>query len=133
MTQPLIALDSVVLDSDGRVLVIRRKNPPYQGQYALPGGFMEYGETVEQGAARELKEETGLVAVSQQLIGVYSNPDRDPRGHVVSIAFLTKVSHFDARAADDAMTAEFIGPEQIDQFAFDHRTILLDALFLRPE
>src|SRR4051812_44717105 len=106
--QPSIAVDSVVFDSEGRLLLIRRKEQPFQGQFALPGGFLGYGESVEQGGARELTEETGLHATSQRLVGVYSAPDRDPRGHVISIAYLTEVSHFEPRAADDAASAEFV-------------------------
>ncbi|HQE72151.1 MAG TPA: NUDIX hydrolase, partial [Methanothrix soehngenii] len=80
---PLLAADAVILFQDGIVL-IRRNNPPYQGCYALPGGFVEIGETVEEAAIREAREETGLDINLLGLVGVYSDPARDPRGHVVS-------------------------------------------------
>jgi 8-oxo-dGTP diphosphatase len=76
--QPSFSVDCVVFDPMDRLLLIRRKNPPFQGRYALPGGFIEYGETTESAAARELSEETALVATKLSLIGVYSEPNRDP-------------------------------------------------------
>ncbi len=79
METPLLAADALVLYGDGIVL-IRRENPPYQGFYALPGGFVEVGETVEEAVRREAREETGLDIVPIKLVGVYSKPDRDPRG-----------------------------------------------------
>ncbi len=129
--QPSFAVDCVVFDPQGRLLLIRRKNPPFQGQYALPGGFIEYGETTEQAAARELSEETGLHAVQLSLVGVYSDPGRDPRGHVVSIAYLTRVSHFAPQAADDAAQAEFVADWDDQELAFDHNKIVSDARALR--
>ena len=129
--QPALAADCVVFDPQGRLLLIRRKNPPFQGQYALPGGFVDYGETTEQAAARELAEETGLAAVALSLIGVYSDPARDPRQHVVSIAYLVRVTDFVARAGDDASKAEFVADWRDQMLAFDHNKIVADALALR--
>src|SRR5690349_1621851 len=88
---PLLAADCVVFDERGRLLLIRRRNPPFQGQFALPGGFVGVGETVEAAAVRELKEETGLDGTAVKLVGVYSDPKLDPRGHTVSIAFCISV------------------------------------------
>ena len=129
--QPALAADCVVFDPQGRLLLIRRKNPPFQGQYALPGGFVDYGETTEQAAARELAEETGLTAVALSLIGVYSDPGRDPRGHMVSIAYLVRVADFIPRAGDDAAGAAFVADWQGEALAFDHNKIVADALALR--
>ena len=126
--QPALAADCVVFDLQGRLLLIRRKNPPFQGQYALPGGFVEYGETIEQAAARELAEETGLAAVSLSLVGVYSDPARDPRQHVVSVAYLVRVADFFPHAGDDASLAEFVTDWQRETLAFDHDKIVADAL-----
>src|SRR5512137_831324 len=100
---PLLAVDAVILFEEGIVL-IKRDNPPFEGCYALPGGFVEVGETVEAAAGREAREETGLVIELLGLVGIYSNPARDPRGHVVSAAFLARgrgelVSGSDARMA----------------------------------
>src|SRR5882762_3948105 len=121
--QPALSVDCVVFDPQGRLLLIRRKHPPFQGQYALPGGFVEYGETTERAAARELLEETGLKADKLSLVGVYSAPNRDPRGHTVSVAYLTRVSHFEPQAGDDAAHAEFVARWENMQLAFDHNTI----------
>ena len=127
--QPAITVDAVVFDPEGKLLLIRRKNPPYQGQYALPGGFVEVGETTEQAVARELLEETGLVAEMVKLIGVYSDPHRDPRQHVISIAYLVGVSHYNPQAGDDATTAEFMEYRPY-QLAFDHDKIVQAARWL---
>jgi ADP-ribose pyrophosphatase YjhB (NUDIX family) len=91
---PALTVDCVVFDPDGRLLLIRRKNPPFRGQYALPGGYVDYGETTEHAAARELAEETSLAAVTMSLIGVFSDPHRDPRGHTVSIAYRVGVANY---------------------------------------
>jgi 8-oxo-dGTP diphosphatase len=125
---PSLAVDCVVFDPGGRLLLIHRKNPPFRGQYALPGGYVEYGETTEQAAARELAEETGLVAVDLSLIGVYSDPRRDPRGHVVSIAYRVSVAGRDLRAGDDAADAAFVADWEQLELAFDHRKIVDDAM-----
>src|SRR5947208_2125026 len=127
LEQPWLAVDCVVFDEQDKLLLIRRKNPPFQGQYALPGGFIEYGETVETAAARELTEETGLVPAKLELVGVYSDPDRDPRRHVISIAYLARVTHYASRAGDDATHAEFVGDWTSLQLAFDHNKIVSDA------
>jgi 8-oxo-dGTP diphosphatase len=131
--QPALAADCVVFDPQGRLLLIRRKNPPFQGHYALPGGFVEYGETTEQAAARELAEETGLTATALALIGVYSAPGRDPRGHTVSIAYLVRVADFAPQAGDDAANAEFVAGWQRETLAFDHTKIVTDALALKAK
>jgi 8-oxo-dGTP diphosphatase len=103
--QPALAADSVVFDKAGRLLLIRRKNPPFQGQYALPGGFVDYGERMEAAALRELREETGIEGRIVRLIGVYSRPDRDPRGHCVSAVYLVDAGDQQPVAGDDAASA----------------------------
>ena len=89
---PALTVDCVVIDGEGRLLLIRRGNPPHKGKYALPGGFVDVGETVEDACRRELMEETGVKAGRLQLVGVYSDPSRDPRGHTCSVAFLTRIA-----------------------------------------
>lgn len=127
---PLLATDCVVLDSAGPVLLIRRKNEPYRGALALPGGFVEIGESVETACRRELREETGLEADQLELVGVYSDPARDPRGHVCSVTFLTRIDRGQAVAGDDAVAVEWIRDPDEHQLAFDHARILRDALNL---
>ena len=128
MKTPFLAADAVLL-LQGKLVLIRRKNPPYQGFYALPGGFVEIGETVESAAIRETKEETGLDAKILDLVGVYSDPGRDPRGHVVSIAYLAEGSG-EMASGSDATSAEVVSLKNLPSLAFDHRKIIKDALKL---
>lgn len=127
---PLLTVDCVVVDSEGRILLIRRKNAPFEGQYALPGGFVDIGETVEAAAKRELMEETGVKAGKLRLIGVYSDPARDNRGHTCSVAYLTIVKTPKAAAGDDAAEVAWIANWRREKLAFDHRKILTDAMKL---
>jgi 8-oxo-dGTP diphosphatase len=124
---PLLAADCVVLDTRGRVLLIRRKFPPFEGRYALPGGFVEIGETVEEAARRELAEETGVKAGKLRLLGVYSDPRRDPRGHTCSVVFLVSTPRARPKAGDDAAAADWIKDWTKVDLAFDHAQILADA------
>ena len=124
---PLLATDCVVFNPRGEVLLIKRKNPPFQGQLALPGGFVEIGETVEDACRRELMEETGVKAGRLTLLGVYSDPNRDPRGHTVSVVYLTRVRSTKVEAGDDAAAAQWVGNWRRLPLAFDHAKILADA------
>jgi 8-oxo-dGTP diphosphatase len=124
---PLLTADCVVFDAKGRVLLVRRKHPPFQGHYALPGGFVEIGETVEDACRRELLEETGAKAGTLRLVGVYSDPRRDPRGHTCSVVFLTRVRQAKPTAGDDAAAAEWVEDWSKIDLAFDHAKILADA------
>jgi 8-oxo-dGTP diphosphatase len=125
---PLLAADAVIFYAGGIVL-IERDNPPFAGSYALPGGFIEIGETVEAAAVREAQEETGLDIELLGLVGVYSDPARDPRGHVVSIAFLAR-GRGDIFAGSDARAARIFSLNSLPDLAFDHGKIISDALAL---
>ncbi len=125
---PLLTVDCVVVDAKGRVLLIRRANPPFKGCHALPGGFVKEGETVEDACRRELLEETGVAADRLTLVGVYSDPGRDPRGHTVSVAFLARVKSARPTAGSDAAQAEWVAHPMEVALAFDHARILADAL-----
>jgi 8-oxo-dGTP diphosphatase len=116
-----------VFDARGRVLLIRRKNPPFQGGYALPGGFVDVGERIEDACRRELSEETGLKVGNLRLIGVYSDPKRDPRGHTCSVAYLARVDDANPIAGDDAAAVEWVADWRSQSLAFDHAEILADA------
>ncbi|ASJ07902.1 NUDIX hydrolase [Thermococcus siculi] len=122
----------VVILYNGGVVLIKRKHEPFKDHYALPGGFVEYGETVEEAAVREAKEETGLDVRLLRLVGVYSDPNRDPRGHTVTTAFLA-VGFGDLKAGDDAKEVHVVPIDEALELplAFDHRRILGDALSLR--
>lgn len=124
--RPFLTVDCVVIH-DGSVVLIRRAYEPFKGWYALPGGFVEVGETVEDACRRETREETGLVVQNLQLIGVYSDPARDPRRHTVSVAFLARADISSLKAGDDASSAELVSDWQNAQVAFDHKKILTDA------
>ena len=125
---PLLAVDAVILFQDGIVL-IKRDRPPFAGSYALPGGFVEVGETVEAATVREAREETGLAIDLLGLVGVYSNPARDPRGHVVSAAFLAR-GRGELLAGSDARSAQVFPLQSLPPLAFDHDKIISDALSL---
>lgn len=119
----------VVITSEEGVVLIRRGSEPFAGQWALPGGFVEVGETVEEAAIREAAEETGLAVEVARLVGVYSDPERDPRGHNVSVAFLARVLSGELSAATDASEVALIDPSSVE-LAFDHGRIVNDALSL---
>lgn len=124
---PKIMVDVIVPSEEGHVLLIRRGSDPYEGQWALPGGFVEVGETLEAAAAREAEEETGLEVEIIRLVGVYSDPDRDPRGHNVSVAYLARAQEGEPSGASDAAEAAFLDPSTVE-LAFDHKKIVADAL-----
>ncbi|MBM3329431.1 MAG: NUDIX hydrolase [Calditrichaeota bacterium] len=127
---PYLTVDAVVIDERG-VLLIRRRNPPYG--WALPGGFVERGESVESAVRREAREETGLEIEDLRLIGVYSDPDRDPRFPTASVVYLCRAKG-DPRSADDAAEVRFFSHKSLpDEIAFDHRRIIDDAFRLRLE
>jgi 8-oxo-dGTP diphosphatase len=128
---PALAVDTLILDPARGVLLIRRGNPPFQGRWALPGGFVEVGETCEAACVREAREETGLDVEPVQLVGVYSSPDRDPRGHTVSPVYLCRVLGGNANAGDDASEARWFSDLTGVELAFDHARVLADA-FVRP-
>jgi len=126
---PLLTVDAVILMNDRKDLVlIRRKNPPFQNFYALPGGFVEIGETVEDACIREVKEETNINVKIIKLIGVFSDPKRDPRGHTVTIAYLCEPisKKEEPKALDDAAALELIPLSKIISLdlAFDHKNII---------
>ena len=124
---PLLTVDIIIELRDlvdRPIVLISRKNPPLG--WALPGGFVDIGETVEQAAVREAKEETGLDIQIVKMIGVYSGPRRDPRGHAVSVAFAA-FSTGTPKAADDAASVDVVSPHDLaERLAFDHSTILAD-------
>jgi 8-oxo-dGTP diphosphatase len=125
---PALTVDIVIKRRDGSIILVKRLNPPFKGEWALPGGFVEYGETVEAAAIREAKEETGIDVELVRIVGVYSAPNRDPRGHTVSICYLAREVGGELRADTDAKEARSIQPSSLpERLAFDHRQMLIDA------
>ncbi len=124
---PRLTVDAVAL-RDGKVLLIRRARPPYSHAWALPGGFVEPGETTEAAVLRELREETGVSGSVRGLVGVYSDPGRDPRGSTVSVTYLVAAGPEEPSGGDDAAAAEYHEVAALPELAFDHARILQDAL-----
>jgi 8-oxo-dGTP diphosphatase len=108
---------------DGRIVLIRRKNEPFKGKWALPGGFAEADETAEQCCAREALEETGLSVRVKKLIGVFSGPDRDPRG-TVAAAYLCEAVGGELKGGDDAKEAKWFPLKELPELGFDHEKII---------
>lgn len=124
-----VTTDSVVFGVDGKqlsVLLIERAGEPFKGSWAIPGGFLEINETVENCAKRELKEETGLMNVYLQQFHVFSKVDRDPRDRVITVAFwgVVQQSDFHAKAGDDAANVKWFNINQLPSLAFDHDDII---------
>lgn len=120
-----LTADAIIV-KDKKILLVKRKNNPFKGMWALPGGFVNYGERVEDAVKREAKEETNLDVEDTKLIGVYSAPDRDPRGHTVTIAYSCETSNSQAKAADDAEEVKWWDLGELPEIAFDHALIVQD-------
>jgi len=129
---PSLTVDGIIRQND-KLLLIKRKNPPFKGTYALPGGFVEYNETVEKAVVREVEEETGLETEINKLIGVYSSPDRDPRGHMVSTVFSLDIIGGSLKGGSDAEKAQFFDISELPELAFDHGYIITDFLALHEK
>jgi len=123
---PTLTVDVVIL-KENSVVLIKRKKDPFKGMWAIPGGFVEWGETVEEAAIREAKEETGLDVEIEKLLGVYSEFGRDPRGHIISVCFLCKEIGGDLGAATDSEEARWFKLSELPELAFDHEKILGDV------
>jgi 8-oxo-dGTP diphosphatase len=127
-----VAVDAVVfsiIKGDLNILLITRKYPPFKGQCAIPGGFVRKEESLEAAAKRELTEETGVKDIYLKQIGAYGDVNRDPRGRVISIAFLALISpDHDLKATSDALDAKWYPIDELPKLAFDHGAIIKHAL-----
>lgn len=126
---PSVTADCVVFGYEGKklhILLIERRNNPYKGHWALPGGFMEMDETIEECASRELAEETGINGIRLEQFHIFSEVDRDPRERVLSVAFLALVrkADYNVTGRDDAARAEWFSMEDLPSLAFDHAAII---------
>lgn len=122
------ASDAILIDS-GKILLIRRSKEPGKGQWAVPGGRIEDNETAEECLVREMKEETGLDIEPTRLIGIYSEPDRDPRG-IIAAAYLVKQTGGKQAPGDDAGEVKWFPVDRLPELAFDHEKMVEDALKL---
>jgi len=125
--QPALTVDAVIHDPERGVVLIRRGHPPFAGSWALTGGFVDEGERCEVACAREIMEETGLEVEVLELVGVFSAPGRDPRGHTVSVVYRCRPVGGRLRAGDDAADARWFTDPAVEELAFDHREILAAA------
>ncbi|MFQ6085218.1 MAG: NUDIX domain-containing protein [Candidatus Bathyarchaeia archaeon] len=128
MKGPSVTVDIIIVGKDGSFVLIRRSRPPFEGYWAIPGGFVELGERVEDAAIREAKEETGLDVALRKIVGVYSDPERDPRGHVISVCFLAEEVGGELKKTEETTEVKRFNsiPNKI---AFDHEKILRNAGF----
>jgi 8-oxo-dGTP diphosphatase len=135
---PALTVDGVVLNhqvhglmgSTYSVLLIERGRPPFQGQYALPGGFVDYGEDIADAIHREIEEETGLSGLPFRQFRAFGKPDRDPRGHTVSVVYVAVVlgEQPEVLGGDDAASARWFPVDRLPDLAFDHAHILSKVL-----
>jgi 8-oxo-dGTP diphosphatase len=117
----------MVLVEDGKMLLVRRGREPFKGEWATPGGRIEDGETAEECAKREMKEETGLDVEILKLTGIYSDPKRDPRG-IIAAAYLVRRVGGIVKGGDDAEEAKWFELDSLPKLCADHKTIIADAL-----
>ena len=126
--RPAVSTDVVVVDRqhpNPKILLIQRLKDPFANQWALPGGFMEIDETLEQAAVRELEEETGLQINDMKQVGAFSQVDRDPRGRIITVAFACEITgDQQAVAADDAKSVKWFELDSLPALAFDHQEIV---------
>lgn len=124
---PSITADGILL-KDNQILLVQRKNEPFKGKWALPGGFVEYGEKTEDTVVREVFEETGLKTKIRELAGVYSDSKRDPRGHTITVVYILKRSGGKLKAGDDASDVKFFKVNKLPVLSFDHNVIIKEAI-----
>ena len=126
--RPSVTVDIVLVSRERkpRVLLIRRKNEPFAGKWAIPGGFVDMDETLEAAARRELQEETGVRADALEQLHTFGDPGRDPRGRTISVVYLGRVNagEMQPKAADDAAEVGWHFLEKLPPLAFDHDRIL---------
>lgn len=113
-----------------KLLLIKRKDDPFKGYWAIPGGFVEFNESIDEAAKRELKEETGIVDVPLEQFYTFGNPNRDPRGRVITIAHycIINIDDVKIKAGDDAENADWFNIKNLPELAFDHDMIINMAI-----
>jgi len=136
--RPAVTVDCVILahppNQPAQLLLIKRKNDPFKDKWALPGGFVDEGETLDAAAARELREETSVDPSSSQVllsqVGAFGDPGRDPRGWTITVAYaaLVPTTELGVKAADDAKDARWYAVGELPPLAFDHKLVVRTAL-----
>ena len=130
--RPAVTVDVVLFTeeaADRKILLIQRRNPPFKDHWALPGGFVEMNESLEESALRELREETGLANLQLTQLGAFGDPDRDPRGRVITVVYYGTIDATQARvvAGSDAVDARWFSTANLPTLAFDHAEIIAAA------
>jgi ADP-ribose pyrophosphatase YjhB (NUDIX family) len=131
---PIPTVDAIIQNSNS-ILLVKRSKDPYKNQFALPGGFVNEGETIEEAIKREVYEETSLEVHPIDILGVYSDPKRDPRGHIMTVVFIVLIIRGNPSAGDDAKEISWIPIEKISDIkvAFDHKLVIHDYLRWKKE
>jgi 8-oxo-dGTP diphosphatase len=131
---PIPTVDAIIQKSSS-ILLVERKKDPYKNQFALPGGFVNEGETIEEAIEREVYEETSLEVHPIDILGVYSDPTRDPRGHMMTVVFIVLMIRGTPTAGDDAKEISWIPIEKLNdiKIAFDHKLVIHDYLRWKRE
>lgn len=133
---PSVTTDCIVINSaqsEKKILLIKRKHDPFMGKWALPGGFVEIDEDLDEGAVRELEEETGLVNIELIQFKTYGKPGRDPRGRTISVVYYSFLNDHEEKikAGDDALEASWFDLQSLPPLAFDHENILKEFIDLK--
>jgi mutator protein MutT len=126
---PIPTIDAIIHNHKNQILLVKRGNEPFKDHLSLPGGFVNFGEKVEDALKREVKEEASLNVEPMEILGVYSEPNRDPRGHIMSVVFIClTVDDLNGKAGDDAKEMHWINLNEFEKhdLAFDHKKILQD-------
>jgi mutator protein MutT len=132
---PIPTVDAIIQKSTNSILLVKRSKDPFKNQFALPGGFVNEGETIEEAIKREVYEETSLEVHPIDILGVYSDPKRDPRGHIMTVVFIVLIIRGNPSAGDDAKEISWIPIEKISDIkvAFDHKLVIHDYLRWKKE
>jgi mutator protein MutT len=133
---PIPTIDAIIHNEKNQLLFIKRKNDPFKNHLSLPGGFVNYGERAEDALRREVKEETSLNVEPLEILGVYSDPNRDPRGHIISTVFVCLImDNLKGKSRDDAIDICWVNLNEIENntYAFDHKMIIGDYLRWRVQ
>jgi 8-oxo-dGTP diphosphatase len=129
--RPMVTVDAVVFDISGdrpKILLIKRGNEPFKGQWAFPGGFVEMDEELETAAVRELAEETGLTSVKLEQLHTFGKCGRDPRGRNITIVFIGITKNSKIKSGDDAADARWFSIDDLPQMGFDHNDVAATAI-----